>query len=72
MPIALEREFDDAMLNIYKHAKSEAGYNARLFLGMVVDRGGLETARYLLHAPTPSDGYTALWERGRLTSPWRH
>jgi hypothetical protein len=33
---------------------------------MVVDRGGLETARYLLHAAKVSDGYTALWERGRL------
>jgi hypothetical protein len=33
---------------------------------MVSGRGGLETARYLLHAPTVSDGYAALWERGRL------
>jgi hypothetical protein len=33
---------------------------------MVVDMGGLATARYLLQADKVSDGYTALWERGRL------
>ena len=63
---ALESEFDEAMLEIYKRAKSDAGYNATRFLGMVVDRGGLDTARYLLNAETVSDGYAALWERGRL------
>lgn len=59
----LESAFNDAMLDIYRRAKSEAGYTATRFLGMVVERGGLETARYLLHAPTVSDGYAALWER---------
>lgn len=54
------------MLDVYRRAKSEAGYTATRFLGMVNDRGGLETARYLLHAPTVSEGYAALWERGRL------
>lgn len=66
MPTALEAEFHGAMLDIYRRAKSEADYNATRFIGMVSDRGGLETARYLLHATTVSDGYTALWERGRL------
>jgi len=61
-----ENRFHDAMLNIYKRAKKETGYNARIFLGLVVDRGGLHTARYLLHAQVVSDGYTALWQRGRL------
>jgi hypothetical protein len=64
--MGLEQQFHDAMLDIYKRAKSEAGYTARVFLGMVVERGGLETARYLLHAAKVSDGYTALWERGHL------
>lgn len=54
------------MLEIYKAAKAEAGHNASRFLTMVNDNGGLETARILLHAATVSDGYTALWERGRL------
>lgn len=61
-----EVQFHEAMLDIYRRAKAEAGYNATRFLGMVADRGGLDTARYLLNAATVSEGYTALWERGRL------
>jgi hypothetical protein len=66
MPTPLEDEFHVAMIDIYRRAKSEADYNAMRFIGMVSERGGLETARYLLHAAKVSDGYTALWERGRL------
>jgi hypothetical protein len=65
-PRATEADFSEAMLNIYRRAKSEANYEARIFLRMVVEKGGLETARYLLHASKVSDGYTALWERDRL------
>jgi hypothetical protein len=49
MASPLETQFNEAMLDIYRKAKSEAKYNAIRFLQMVV-----------------SDGYTALWERGRL------
>lgn len=66
MPTDSERQVQEAMLDIYRRAKAEAGYNATRFLGMVVERGGVETARYLLHAPTVSEGYAALWERKRL------
>ncbi|HEX7484983.1 MAG TPA: hypothetical protein VF332_02445 [Vicinamibacterales bacterium] len=66
MPSEIEAQFHEAMLNIYKRAKTEAHYPANRFLGMVVEMGGLATARYLLHAEKVSDGYTALWERGRL------
>ena len=66
MPTEAESQFNEAMLNIYRRAKAEAGYNATRFLSMVVEHGGLETARYLLHAATVSEGYTALWERKRL------
>lgn len=66
MPEQLDIEFHEAMLNIYRCAKSEANYNAQRFLQMVVDHGGLEAARMLIHADTVSHGYTALWERGRL------
>jgi hypothetical protein len=63
--LELEKAFHRRMIEIYKHAKA-IGYNASRFLGMVNDHGGLETARILLRSPTVSDGYTALWERGRL------
>ncbi|HST52350.1 MAG TPA: hypothetical protein VLJ61_10110 [Pyrinomonadaceae bacterium] len=66
MPTELEQRFHSAMLDIYRRAKSEVGYNASRFLSMVSDQGGYEAARTLLHAPKVSDGYTALWERKRL------
>jgi len=60
------KHFDGAMFEIYQRAKSEAGYNATIFLKMLSDRGGLNTAKYLINSPKESDGYTALYERGRL------
>src|SRR5216117_1155146 len=66
MPTEIERQFNEAMLDVYRRAKAEAGYNATRFLGMVTELGGYETAHTLMHAPTVSEGYTALWERGRL------
>ncbi len=60
------KQFDAAMFSIYNRAKSEAGYNATIFLGMLNDRGGLSTAKHLINTPKPSDGYTHLYERGRL------
>lgn len=62
----LETEFDLAMLEIYRRAKTEVGYNATRYLQMLQEHGGLGTARILINAPKPSDGYTALWERERL------
>ena len=47
----IERAFHDAMLDVYKRAKSEAGYNATRFLTMVNEHGGLETARHIAAFP---------------------
>ena len=33
---------------------------------MLTDNGGMATAKTLINAAKPSDGYTALYERGRL------
>ncbi len=62
----LEDQFHDAMISIYKRAKSECNYNATRFLQMVNELGGLRAAKSLLHAPGLSEGFTALWERKRL------
>jgi hypothetical protein len=62
----LERSFTNEMFGIYMRAKSEANYNATVFYRMLHDKGGIETARYLINAAKPSDGYTALYEKGRL------
>ncbi len=61
-----ESAFQEAMIEIHEKAKTECRYNASRFLQMVLERGGLPTARYLLHASGLSDGFTALWECGRL------
>lgn len=62
----LENQFHGAMLSIYKRAKIECGYNATRFLQMVNEHGGLEAAKILLHNKDLSEGFVALWERGRL------
>ncbi len=62
----LQEQFDLAMFEVYRRAKGEAGYNATVFLQMLSDGGGLRTAKTLINAAKPSDGYTALWERKRL------
>ena len=63
---ALVEKFDEDMLRIYQKALSEANYNATRFLQMLHEHRGLGTARILIHSPTVSEGYTALWERRRL------
>ena len=62
----IEARFHDEMIGIYRKAKSECDYNAVRFLQMVTDQGGLQAAKNLLHASGFSDGFTALWEHGRL------
>ena len=66
MTTALEAEFDVAMMDIYRHARTEANYTATRFLQMLHEHRGLKTAQLLLHTAHVSDGYTALWQRGRL------
>jgi hypothetical protein len=62
----LVKVFDAAMVEVYHQAKRQAGYNATYFLRMVSDLGGHAAAQRLLHAATVSEGFTALWEKGRL------
>jgi hypothetical protein len=54
------------MIAIYETAKRELAYNATRFLQMISEEGGLAAARQLLWSPKPSEGFTTLWERGRL------
>jgi len=60
------RDFENAMLDIYKRAKSEAGYTASEFLNMLFKHGGLGTAKQLINSPKESVGYENLSQRGRL------
>ena len=63
---SIEKQFDNAMMKVYRDAKEQCGYTATRFHGMLCNRGGLDTARYLLAAREVSDGFTKLWEFGRL------
>ena len=60
------REFNQAMLDIYNKARSEANYTPSVFFRMISEHGGYETARRLIHSPNVSEGYVKLFELGRL------
>ena len=62
--VVLEQEFDAELRRICDQANREVGYYAARFLQMLQEYGGVETVRRLL--PTMSDGFTALYLRGRL------
>ena len=61
----VERQFAEAMFAIYREAKS-IGYTPTIFLRMLHEKGALQTARQLINASQPSDGYTRLWDLERL------
>jgi len=61
----LENLFHQEMINIYARGLKECGYRASRFLVMVNETGGLQAAKTLINAPGVSDGFAALWERGR-------
>lgn len=62
----LESKFGEAMEEIYQLAKQECHYSARRYLAMLRRRGGLETAKRLLHSKNISQGYSVLRDAGRL------
>jgi hypothetical protein len=63
---ALEKEFDQAMFDIYRRADKEIGYRPTIFLDMLHRQGGVATAKQLISASRPSEGYTRLYEKNRL------
>jgi hypothetical protein len=76
----LLQQFDEAMLNIYRTAEAECNYRPTIFMRMLSEHGSLYTAKDLVLRTKPSDGYTRLYELGRLDltvealiirEPWR-
>ena len=63
---SLIAEFDAAMMGIYHRALSETKYRATRYLHMLHQNRGVLTAQILIRSETPTEGYVALWERGRL------
>lgn len=62
----LEQKFHEAMLDIYKSALKECNHRASRFLQMVVEMGGVQTAKKLLASDEPQSGLYELFECGRL------
>jgi lactam utilization protein B len=62
----LELQFDEAMMDVYRTAKSDCNYNATDFLQMLHRDRGLQTAKRLLASDGAQYGFTKLWECGRL------
>ena len=52
MTTGLEAGFHEAMVNVYRMAKSECDYTASYFIQMVRENGGLGAAKQLLRTPT--------------------
>lgn len=61
-----EREFHREMVEGAARLKHEIGYNPTRFNQMVAEYGGAGAARQLLQGRDASDGFTTLWEAGRL------
>ena len=61
-----EKQFHQAMIDIYETAKRECGYNATRFLQLVGSKGGVAAAKQLIYKPGGTDGFATLWECGRL------
>ena len=62
----LEKQFHQAMVNIYNRAKAECNYQPSYFLKMVSELGGLEAAKRLLSATDAQQGFGTLQRLGRL------
>lgn len=62
----VEDNFAQRMTDIYRRGRDEVGYNATYYRSMLAELGPLGTAHKLLATPAISDGFAALWERGRL------
>lgn len=65
-PAELAAEFHREMVQLAHRSEREVNYHPTLFIRMVADHGGVETARRLVMSSTPSDGFTTLWEARRL------
>lgn len=62
----VEDEFHRDMIEAADRCKREFGYNPTYWLRMIGDYGAVEAAKRLLRGLRASDGFTRLWEEGRL------
>ncbi|MNJ37273.1 HNH endonuclease [compost metagenome] len=61
-----DEEFTTFLRGKAMEAQTELNYRPTLFLQMLGSSGGYQTVSTLISQPKPSDGFTKLWEGGRL------
>lgn len=61
----LVQRLEDAFRDGVRRCK-QLGYNPAYFVRMLEEHGAVETARRLVTAPAPTDGFTRLWQLGHL------
>ena len=66
MMLELEILFDKEMFNINDRAREKCDYNAVRFLQMLIEKGGIATAKQLFVAGILQEGFVHLWECGCL------
>jgi hypothetical protein len=64
--MTLDDDFHREMLRGVQRCKTEIGYHPQYWLQMVAEYGGVDAAKRLLQGDRASDGFTRLWEEGRL------
>ena len=62
----LEFEFTEAMIGICERSRKEVRYNPTQLRAMIAALGGVAAAHQILQKPTVTDGFSVLWEKGRL------
>ncbi len=62
----LEKDFLSSVMEDIKVLKKKYRYNPRFFLDMIIEHGIVDTAKQLINASEPSDGYSKLWKLNAL------
>jgi hypothetical protein len=63
---ALDRDFHRRVVAAAQQCRDDFGYNPTYWLRMIQEHGSVDAAKRLLRGPRASDGFTRLWEEGRL------
>ena len=61
-----EQQFNREMIEDTDRFQREISYNPQRFRQMVSEHGGVGAVQRLLQGRDASDGFTTLWEHGRL------
>jgi hypothetical protein len=64
--MTLDEQFENRVRKEIQDTKNICNYTPCIYIEMVYTGGALATAKKLIAAQKPSEGYTTLWEKGHL------